>query len=396
MDAIEDSLFSLNDIDTTAPGVQILSTGVNGNYTLNRIPTGRWILTASVARHLTGHDTLQIHPGQDLNNIRPVLDGNGVDRSKLLTGDAAGYTGSDGKSLPDNFIDSADINAINVALFAQAGDADYNPFADVNRDDIINAIDKNFAAVNQTSNSGQTGRIRPVFPTFKQIVPEGKNTDAIVTLSGLPTSPLQAGDSLDVAIEVQGAVAVRTYEVHLTYDPALLQVEDLISTGSLFQNYLVDMAVKDREGNVSLANSIIGRTPIGGSGNGTLAVLRFRVIGKADQTQMALNDVTLIDVSNTNAKPKLTDPITLLLTNTAPVYHDREGNEIQGLILADEDATVDFNDFLVLSKAFGARAGRKGFDRRADLNVDGRVDFADFLLFSNDFGKVAVDAPASS
>lgn len=47
----------------------------------------------------------------------------------------------------------------------------------------------------------------------------------------------------------------------------------------------------------------------------------------------------------------------------------------------DRSGTVDFADFLVLSKNFGT-AGPEG-----DIDCDGEVDFADFLILSGNFGK---------
>jgi hypothetical protein len=77
------------------------------------------------------------------------------------------------------------------------------------------------------------------------------------------------------------------------------------------------------------------------------------------------------------------------------IYHDELGNEIRGLILANKDNRVDFNDFLVLAAGFGTSSSSKGYDLRADLNGDNQVNFADFLILSNDFGKIAVDAPSA-
>ena len=396
---VSDSLFNLNDIDATRAGVQVVTTGVDGAFTLANAPSGRWVLAAWAQRHLAGHDTVDVRPGQDLDGVQPTLDGDGVDRAALLAGDAAGYTDSTGASVPDNFIDSADLNAINAALFEQLGEANYNAFADINRDSVVNATDKDYAAAYQTSNSGQANKIKPVFPTFKAVAPEGDNANAVVALSDLPGGEVRPGERFDVTVKVTGARAVRTYEVHLTYDPAKLVVEDVVSWGDFLERYLTDPAARawqvDDRAEVGLVNSIMGRTALGASGDGTLAVVRFRVVGRAAQTRLTLIDAMLIDVDHAGVRPKLNGEATLTLSKDPILYHDADGNPIRGLLLADADPKVDFNDFLLLAGAFGWQTGDTGYDLRADLNADDRVDFADFLLFSKDFGKVAVDAPSS-
>ncbi|MDA0747104.1 MAG: cohesin domain-containing protein, partial [bacterium] len=301
-----------------------------------------------------------------------------------------------GNSVPDGVVDSADLNAINDALFSQPGDANYNTYADMNRDNIINGSDKDYATANITSNTGGLGSIRPVFPVFKQAQPQGDNAKAVVTLTGLPESEVRPGETFDVSVKVSGANAVRTYEVHLSFDPTKLAVEDLVSDGDLLQNYLTNMSGKMEQGDLGLVNSILGQTPVGASGEGTLATVRFRAISRASETKLMLGDAMLIDVQHTGFTPQVDGGGTIVLSNDPMVYHDADGAEIKGLILATADAKVDFNDFLVLARAFGTDASSPNFDLRADLNADDQVSFADFVLFSKDFGKEAVDAPASA
>jgi hypothetical protein len=361
---------------------------------LNNVPDGRWVLTASVTRHLTGHDTLNVMPGASLSNIRPTLDGAGVDRAKLLAGDAAGYTDSSGTSVPDNVIDAQDTNAINAALFKQLGEVGYNTFADINRDSVVNATDKNYAGANQTSNTGASGKIKPVFPSFKQVIPDGDNTQAKVSLSGLPEGEIRVGQTFDVTVKVDQAVAVRAYEVHLDYDAEKLAVENVVGNGSLFEFYTSDMAGKVIEnGKLGLASAIIGKTPYGASGEGSLATIRFRAINRGGEADLKLSNATLIDVENLGATPQVdATGLMVALSNEPAVYHDKDGNEIRGLILPEADNKVDFNDFLMLVKHFSTSAGEDMFDLRADLNGDNAVNFADFLILSQDFNKIAVDA----
>lgn len=392
-----DSLFNLNDLDLVKAGVQVLTTGPTGIYTLNNVPDGLWILTAQVPRHLAGHDTLLVKPGIDMTNVKPTRDGKGVVAVALWAGDAAGYVDSTGSSKPDNVIDAADVNAINAALFKQTGESGYNTFADINRDGIVDVTDRNYATENRTSNSGSAGFIKPVFPTFKQVVPEGTNADAVVSLIGVNAEQLRVGEFFDVTVKVEGAVAVRAYEVRLDYDPSKLEPMEFTSNGSLFEYYASSIAgsMIDK-GKYGFVNSIFGRTPYGASGEGDLGTLRFRVIGRGGEATLKLADAKLLNVEHEGVKPQVNATEVRVAVSSEPmVYRDAAGNAIRGLILADEDAKVDFNDFLFLVRYFGTRESETNYDVRADLNGDGLVNFADFLIFSADFNKVAVDAPSA-
>ncbi len=51
------------------------------------------------------------------------------------------------------------------------------------------------------------------------------------------------------------------------------------------------------------------------------------------------------------------------------------------------DGTVDFGDFLLFARGFGARRGDQGYDARFDLDGNGEIGFTDFLKFATEFGK---------
>jgi len=172
----------------------------------------------------------------------------------------------------------------------------------------------------------------------------------------------------------------------------------LVSNGSLFEWYNADMAGKIIEdGKMGFANAILGQTPYGASGEGTLATIRFRAIARGGEASLKLSDAMLINVENLGATPQVDSQDMIIALSSAPaVYHDVNGNEIRGLILAETDAKVDFNDFVLLAQHFGTSADQENFDMRADINGDNLINFADFILFTQDFGKVAVDAPAAT
>ena len=391
---VVDPFFLLNDIDSTRRGVQVQTTGVNGDFKLNSIPSGRFILVAKANRYLAGHDTIDMIPGGTLNEVQPTIDGRGVDRGFLLAGDVAGFSDSTGFSLPDNFIGAEDLNAVNAALFTRDGETNFNTFADVNRDGLVNATDKDYAAVNLTDNTNASSRIRPVTPTFKQAVVTGSNQDAVVRLVGGPDGVLSVGEEFDVTIKVEGAVAVRTYEFHLHFDPNVLTPVDLVSNGSIFQGFTADVAGKILDGDLGIVNSVIGKTAIGGNGDATMGTVRLKAIQSTINTTVSLADVMLINVEHVSERPSLGDPMVIGIEGGVGTYHDAAGEVVQGLILPEEDPRVDFNDFIVFVQTFGQTSIDPAFDIRADFNADGRVDFSDFLILSLNFGRVAVDAPS--
>jgi hypothetical protein len=58
----------------------------------------------------------------------------------------------------------------------------------------------------------------------------------------------------------------------------------------------------------------------------------------------------------------------------------------------NQNGTVDFPDFLVLSEAFGTTVDPAGTD--PDIDGSGTVDFADFLVLSESFGQSSVATAA--
>ena len=62
----------------------------------------------------------------------------------------------------------------------------------------------------------------------------------------------------------------------------------------------------------------------------------------------------------------------------------------------DGDGSVDFADFLQLSRQIGKIQGDPAFDSKCDLNGDGKVDFSDFLRFTQAYGKPASTRPAEA
>ena len=212
-----------------------------------------------------------------------MIDGDHVDRGFLLAGDVSGFNDSTGASLPNNVINGADLNAIDQALFEQVGDSLYSAIVDVNRDGVINATDRDFAAANVTNNTGVSG-IKPVFPTFKRSLLG--EPDPLVLMKA-PGGAVQVGDVVDVTIEAEGFVLMHTYQLRLIFDPTAFAVVDVTSRGDVFSNYNANMAGRLMDGDFGLVNSILGP--------GSLATIRLRALKNVGETELSLIDVLMID-----------------------------------------------------------------------------------------------------
>ena len=70
-------------------------------------------------------------------------------------------------------------------------------------------------------------------------------------------------------------------------------------------------------------------------------------------------------------------------------------NTDSGLVACDfnSDGIVDFIDFSMFSKSYGAEDGELEWDAAYDLNNDGIIDQSDFLIFHSHLGKTVAKVP---
>jgi hypothetical protein len=84
-----------------------------------------------------------------------------------------------------------------------------------------------------------------------------------------------------------------------------------------------------------------------------------------------------------------TDDVTLKIDGKTHYYLWSRGGGVGDLGDPDFDGSgsVDFADFIMFARAFGATAADPDFEARFDLNEDNAVNFADFVLFAGVFGE---------
>ena len=195
--------------------------------------------------------------------------------------------------------------------------------------------------------------------TTEALIPvlSGDESEAVLRVTGYPEGEVKPGELFDLTMGVEGAYALRTYEYHLDFDPQPVAVVDLVSNGELFSNYITDMGCKLERGRVGLVNSILGQTPVGASGSASLATMRFQAVGRAVEIAFNVTDGLLINVEYIGSSPQTGDPVMVVLSKDPIVYHAQNGSDIQGLIMANEDPVVDFDDFIAFAGSFNLSFG---------------------------------------
>jgi hypothetical protein len=104
---------------------------------------------------------------------------------------------------------------------------------------------------------------------------------ATVSLNATP-NPVNVGSTLQVSVNITGALDLYAYQFSLLFNPAVLQATGS-SDGSFLAGggtvFFVPGAINNTTGSINFtAGSLLGQLP-GVNGNGTLATLNFNVTG---------------------------------------------------------------------------------------------------------------------
>ncbi|MGA9387777.1 MAG: cohesin domain-containing protein, partial [Candidatus Bathyarchaeia archaeon] len=111
---------------------------------------------------------------------------------------------------------------------------------------------------------------------------------------------LGPSEEFDVNISALNAAYLHGFQMRLTYDPALVECKT-IQEGDLlnvFGNTRTFYTVNNTLGNVYISSNLTSSDAIA-NGNGTLAELKFQVIGRGE-TAFKFNDVSLYNSSGTS------------------------------------------------------------------------------------------------
>ena len=344
LEPIADSLFiAANDSNFQRPGIQRLSTDSTGSYTLRKVPSGVFRLTAHVESYLDGqYPTLIVNLGNNCSgvdslgvNIIPLDNCSGVnptflregllDVKELLGGDVAGYVDTSGRNIPDNEIDSQDIDFVvdqfgekfeAVDMFINPGlrpseggilDKNSGLLADVDGDSLVWVLDLHIV----TANFGTRGKE----PVYKPVVING--SDPVFRLD---FEEMEDGRELEVEVAVEGLRDVRAYGFRLRYDRAVAELKEFANE-ELFGDRMATYATRHEDDELAVGGALIGAQP-GVSGSGRMARLRFEVNPgfSLQDVQLSLADLEVVDSAHRQLEPRVVGmlPVSYRLMSNFP------------------------------------------------------------------------------
>jgi CSLREA domain-containing protein len=219
------------------------------------------------------------------SGLELAIGDNAVDLGELLEGDADN----------DNDVDASDASLINLAFGTVPGDADWDPRADFNEDEVVDGVDMGLLS----ANFGRVGDVEVAPSAASQLVgkvgadlgwvggidamPYAVRATAPVSITFSPASvTAEVGDIFTVDVVIQaGAQPVDTVEAHVVFPAGVLQVVDagsdpatVVEGGTAFDMELTNSA-DNGAGTIDYAATMLGDSV---SGNITVATLRFEAL----------------------------------------------------------------------------------------------------------------------
>lgn len=174
------------------------------------------------------------------------------------------------------------------------------------------------------------------------------------------------GKSIDVPINITRASNTGSMDITLTYDPSVLEVSNVIK-GTLTGDSMIQYFIKT-QGTLNIG--IIDAE--GFSGNGSVAIVRFKVIGSiGDTSPLNLSGVTAVDVDTLiDAGPSVKNGILTIVQLTGDV---------------NTDGKVDVQDLVIAGQHFGETTTQPY--PIYDLNKDGVVNILDLIIVGQNYGR---------
>jgi hypothetical protein len=119
---------------------------------------------------------------------------------------------------------------------------------------------------------------------------------AAVRMEGPSESPEAGGEPFDVTVAVNDVTNLGAFEIVLTYDPDVVELQDIKEGPFLGSSgrRVECMPPRRAEGYVDFACVTLGATPDGSTGSGLLATLTFQPVG-AGTSPLHFEDLILAD-----------------------------------------------------------------------------------------------------
>ena len=210
----------------------------------------------------------------------------------------------------------------------------------------VAVTDVNFQSIKVTTDDGRV------------VVSGKKIAETIVSVSDTQAN---TGDQIDIPINITNALKVGSMDIDFVYDPDVLSVVS-VNKGTLTSNSMLQTNTAT-EGVIKIG--IIDSSGI--NGNGSIAVINFKVIGKDGDTSKL--DLSNVEVSDVNATwiPVTTEDATFTVgVSKCGITGDLNG-----------DAKVTSVDALM---ALQMAVGNLQVNNCADVNGDGKVTSVDALM----------------
>ena len=246
----------------------IPTTTTAGAFTLPNIAQGLYTLWVKPAQYLA------VAPTVNLN--APAVS---LDAGTLKAGDADN----------SNLINISDFSILSTSFGKVPGQTGYDARADFDGNNLVNVSDYSLLA----TNFNQVGAPRPTPPppgslaivSSPQVAPTG---DAALVLSP-SRGTIQAGTTFDVRVQVRRNLAsVDAVELHLAFDPALLQVEAI--TPTRFLPYVLQNAYDNSAGTIDYAAGALEEIH---AGRFNTVTIRFRALSPSEGLTLAVNDANV-------------------------------------------------------------------------------------------------------
>ncbi|MFH1859487.1 MAG: lamin tail domain-containing protein [bacterium] len=211
---------------------------------------------------------------------------------------------------------------------------------------------KNSVAITETGTTAARVKIHPVF------------------------GHARLGGTYTVEIRVEDVVDLYGWQASLYFNPAILRVIAVEEGGFLRGTGTQIYWNSPDNGTSSLKNIVCTRmgTSTAVSGSGTLACIKFKVIGTSTimPSYLQMGSVILSDSEATSIPNSLSN-------GSVSVSYGFDINN---------DVTVNILDMVLVGKLFGMRSGDAGYDPWCDIDLSDEIDITDIAAISRNFSDV--------
>ncbi|MEK7812161.1 MAG: lamin tail domain-containing protein, partial [Candidatus Desantisbacteria bacterium] len=189
-------------------------------------------------------------------------------------------------------------------------------------------------------------------------------------------SRARLGGTYTVEIRVENAADLSGWQCSLGFNPKILQLIT-VEEGNFLRDAGSQTFWRNPDiGTGSLKNIACARigTSTGISGSGTLACVKFKVIGTSTNmpSSLVLGYVTLSDPSGNSM------PANIINGSVSVAY----GFNV------DTNGTVNVQDMVLVGRLFGITSSDMRYDSWCDINLDGTIDLLDIAAVSANFSDV--------